>query len=88
MYEKRKEKEEQIKRKPMKQKLLSKTIITCNPQTYELFPRLMNNCVVRVSGPAVANETVPMVLLRITGSSLMVELTHCAEMDGRPLIPN
>ena len=54
-----------------------------------LLPVLMNICVVRVPGPDVAKVMVPLVLLPMTGSSLMLPLAFqlfCT--SGSPLIPN
>ena len=48
----------------------------------------MNNCVVRVFGPAVAKVIVPRVLLPLTGSSVMFASRHFAETSGSPWMPN
>src|SRR5689334_3206397 len=54
----------------------------------ELFARLMKSWVVRVFGPAEANETAPRVLCAFTGSSVIVAERHAAETFGSGLIPN
>jgi hypothetical protein len=53
-----------------------------------LLPKLMNTCVVRVSGPAVAKVIVPRLLLALTGSSLMLASRQTCEICGLPLMPN
>ena len=54
------------------------------PSSRVLLPKLMNNCVVRVLGPAVAKVIVPRVLLPLTGSSVMFASRHFAETSGSP----
>lgn len=48
----------------------------------------MNSCVVRVFGPAVANTSVPRLLLPITGSSLMLAFIQTLFTAGLAFKPN
>jgi hypothetical protein len=54
----------------------------------ELSPRLMYICVVRESGPALANDRLPRTLLRRTESSGMRWRDHAALTAESPLRPN
>ncbi len=58
------------------------------PSRKVLSPKLMNNCVVRVFGPAVAKVMVPRALLPFTRSSGMFAARHFAETAGSPWMPN
>ena len=51
-------------------------------------PKLMKSCVVRVFGPRAANDSVPRLLLTLTGSSGIVRSNQAAEMVGSGLNPN
>ena len=54
----------------------------------ELSARLMNTCVVRVFGPAVANVTVHCVFGCLTGSSWMSAFCQACATAGFGWIPN
>ena len=58
------------------------------PSRLELSAKLMNTCVVRVPGPALAKVMVPRLLLAFTGSSGMRATRHLAISAGSPLMPN
>ena len=58
------------------------------PSRFALSARLMNSCVVRDPGPAVANESDPRLFVSRTGSSLIFAVNHAADTFGSDEIPN
>ena len=59
------------------------------PSSCRLSAKLMNTCTDRLLGaPLFAKVTYPRLLLSLTGSSGMVDLSHLVAIDGSPWMPH